>query len=313
MTNYGITNSRLGGNSGILQTITATNNSSYDRQANEKVWIVDNNGSYEIVDYKSTALTAYSGVCVSSIAIGQSGDVYCTVGGNVVNHEVSDYYIDSLSHATVDDSAKLMYVGLSQDNSYIESLNNVYDSSLGSPIGNKLKTRVKFLLASGSGTVTLPSLELGRTTKVDDLGNYNPTDSMSNKTFSLGTDSNGFLSATYYDGNTSGSSMVLNTLFLQSDTWYNIEMVESTNQSTGCYLKVTDDLGNTYQVTGSATPYTSSNNLRVRRVYLGNNLANVQIPVSAVFDLSATEFYMQTSSSGYPFVKTWTPYKDVID
>lgn len=83
--------------------ITATNNSAYDRENGEKVWLYANNGSYEIVNSLGLTSNAFTGICKEAIAIGASGAVEATIGGNLVVRWTRDF---TNSGGSVDDGAR---------------------------------------------------------------------------------------------------------------------------------------------------------------------------------------------------------------
>lgn len=99
--------------------ITATNNSSYARENGEKVWLYANNGSYQIVDALGLTSNAFTGVCKEAIAIGASGAVQATVGGELVVRWTRDFTANG--SVVVDDGARTVtYSG--QWQSVIKSL-----------------------------------------------------------------------------------------------------------------------------------------------------------------------------------------------
>lgn len=86
--------------------ITATNNSSYDRQSGEKVWLYKNGSSYQIVDALGLTSNAFTGVCKEAIAIGASGAVQATVGGELVTRWTRDFSVAGAP--SVDDGARIV-------------------------------------------------------------------------------------------------------------------------------------------------------------------------------------------------------------
>lgn len=84
--------------------ITATNNSSYDRENGEKVWLLENNGSYQITDALGLTSRSFTGVCKEAIAIGASGAVEATVGGTLVTRWTRDFNVNG--SVVVDDGAR---------------------------------------------------------------------------------------------------------------------------------------------------------------------------------------------------------------
>lgn len=87
-------------------SITATNNSSYARENGEKVWLYANNGSYTIVDALGLTSNAFTGVCKEAIAIGASGAVQATVGGNLVVRWTRDFSV--AGGPSIDDNARIV-------------------------------------------------------------------------------------------------------------------------------------------------------------------------------------------------------------
>ena len=90
----------------VQSIVTATNNSSYDRIANEKVWLNESNGSYEIINANSSSFSSasFNGVCKEAIAIGASGTVEAIVSGTVVPRYVRDF---NVNNGSVDDANRL--------------------------------------------------------------------------------------------------------------------------------------------------------------------------------------------------------------
>lgn len=122
--------------------ITATNNSSYARENGEKVWLYANNGSYSIVDALGLTSNAFTGVCKEAIAIGASGAVEATVGGELVVRWTSNF--STQGSVTIDDAAKLL--------TSTNTNNYIYKSDAISNIPSKLVFQLKYKLLSISNT-----------------------------------------------------------------------------------------------------------------------------------------------------------------
>lgn len=118
--------------------ITATNNSSYDRISGEKVWLLENNGSYQITDALGLTSRSFTGVCKEAIARGASGAVQATVGGALVTRWTRDF--STQGTVTIDDAAKLL--------TSTDKTNYIYKSDSISNIPTKLVFQLKYKLVS---------------------------------------------------------------------------------------------------------------------------------------------------------------------
>ncbi|MBP5593519.1 MAG: hypothetical protein J6X75_05085 [Clostridia bacterium] len=87
-------------------SITATNNSSYDRISGEKVWLLENNGSYQITDVLGLTSRSFTGITKEAIAIGASGACEATVGGELVVRWARNFSI--AGGPSIDDGARIV-------------------------------------------------------------------------------------------------------------------------------------------------------------------------------------------------------------
>lgn len=127
-------------------SITATNNSSYDRISGEKVWLLENNGSYQITDVLGLTSRSFTGITKEAIAIGASGACEATVGGELVVRWARNF--STYGSPTVDDGARVVS-NLTNGN----YLYRQYDSSLPTPATNvefSYKFQVDRTYASGT-------------------------------------------------------------------------------------------------------------------------------------------------------------------
>lgn len=75
--------------------VTATNTSSYNRKANEKVWFKFLNNQYEIIDYTDADSDTYTGTLLYDSDIGEHAEIRAIIDGDKVAHEYTLDFFDS--------------------------------------------------------------------------------------------------------------------------------------------------------------------------------------------------------------------------
>lgn len=279
---------------GAGETVTATNNSSYDRISGEKVWLNKSGDNYSIINYASADINSLIGTCGQAINIGASGSVETLDNGVLVPHTVRDFTLSSaISESNINDAAQQMTLPTDVANSYIVSnLINVPTT-----VAADLKLKVKFKLIANSGTPTASyiSLYLTGMSKLDNT--------------SYGYEA-GLL---YLEGGyqefvgtypfiSTGTTAVAKSYsgILDFDTWLTLS-IETSATSPYATLKIIDGNGNTYMQTATSNAPSMTN--AIQRVFIGFNAKYDSQDLSAIFDLSECGLFSADESVTY-----WKPY-----
>lgn len=291
--------------SGGGDTVTATNNSSYDRMTGEKVWLNKSGSSYSIINYASADINSFIGACKQNIAIGASGDVETLTNGVLVPHLTRDFTLSSaISESNINDNTKMLTLPTDVANSYIVS--NLID--MPTTAATDLKMKVKFKLIANSGTPSTSGINLGlaccgsENTSVStfaglapDLGLY--------YTSSYGGE-NDFIGRYPRDTGVDGGFTIYksNVGVLDFDEWLTLSIETNATSPYGT-LKIVDANGNIY--TQTSTSNAPSLLFARQRVFIGFGTAYTSQDISAVFDLSECGLFSADESVTY-----WTPYKE---
>lgn len=277
-------------------TVTATNNSSYDRITGEKVWLSKSGDNYSIINYASADKNSLIGACKQNIAIGASGSVETLDDGILVPHLTRDFILKSgITESNIDDAAGLLTIPLSTANAFIVS--NVIDMPSPWETDFKFKIKFKYINNDPSTTPTLPLYTLGAL-NFDNSASY--PNGYEPKLYTYGDD----IIGTYpYSSNARKTLTYDATGVLNIDDWLTVS-IETNSTSPYATLKIVDTNGNTYTQTNTGTACTFSSH-NVQRVCIGQSSVFTST-LSAVFDLNECGLFSADESVTY-----WTPYKEV--
>lgn len=277
-------------------TVTATNNSSYDRVNGEKVWLSKSGDNYSIINYASADKNSLIGACKQNIAIGASGSVETLDDGTLVPHLTRDFVLSSgITESDIDDAAGLLTIPITTANAFIVS--NVIDMPSTAETDFKFKIKFKYINNDPSTTPALPLYTLGT------LNFNNSTSYPSGYEPVLYTDGNNIVGR-YPSSRSSRKNITYDaTGVLNIDDWLTVS-IETNSTSPYATLKIVDANGNTYTQTNTDTICTFTSN-NVQRVCIGQN-STVLRTLSVVFDLNECGLFSRDESITY-----WTPYKEV--
>ena len=105
---YGTTNAVTSSGGGSSTTLTVVNNSSVDRQQNEKVWIRQIVGGWEIIDWALADVNSLTAKCDNAIAVGATGTVSLADDGQVIQHLVRNFTLGAgAQESEIDDISQL--------------------------------------------------------------------------------------------------------------------------------------------------------------------------------------------------------------
>ena len=256
--------------------VTATNNSIYDRVADEKVWLNENNGSYEIINANSASSASFTGVCKEAITIGASGTVEAIVDGIVIPRWVRDF---TVNNGTVDDDDWLYTAANATEEA------NIYKPGTASWSGScTVQVKAKFT-----------SFNPGTPVIVGMLGaNNNRLIPQTSYKIKLEASASKIVASVFNGGNTNADI----TQFPPSlDQWYWLRMVITSGSISTSY-----SLDGSNWVAGEAKSAGASGFSSTNLVLLGSNYTDY---ANIVFDLE--ECYIEADG-----VKVWEPYTEVI-
>ena len=291
---------------GAGETITVTNNSSYDRITGEKVWLNKSGNNYSIINYASADIYSLIGTCKQNIAIGASGSVETLDSGIIVPHLTRDFTLGAgVSESDIDDTAMTFefnnYASSSTlMNKYLVSPQlNLPESQLGNLL---LKVRFKVIAANPGDTPTAADIDNNLITiTYRDSTDY-PTDGYATNYPNIIASGGSYLRMTgrfkyvsQHDMNVSYGNIV------DIDKWITATLRCNNNSSPKSLFTVSDALGNT----GSATyNYIAESDGNIQRVFIGVRMSNSH-NVRTIIDLSQTGLY---TADG--ITTLWTPYKE---
>lgn len=278
-----------------VETVTATNNSSYDRVNGEKVWLSKSGDNYSIINYASADKNSLIGACKQNIAIGASGSVETLDEGVLVPHLTRDFVLNSgITESNIDDAAGLLTIPLSTASAFIVS--NVIDMPSTAETDFKFKIKFKYINNDSGTTPTLPLYTLGGLNFNDSISypsGYEP------QLYTSGNDIGG----SYPRSSNARRTLTYNaTGVLNIDDWLTVS-IETNSTSPYATLKIVDTNGNTYTKTDTDFSCTF-NSHNVQRVCIGQS-SSYPSTLSAVFDLSECGLFSADESVTY-----WTPYTE---
>lgn len=281
-------------------TVTATNNSSYDRITGEKVWLNKSGNNYSIINYASADIYSLIGTCKQNMAIGASGSVETLDDGVLVPHTVRDFTLSSaIGEGNINDTAQQLTLPTNVANSYIvSSLLDVPTTT-----ATDLKLKIKFKLIANAGTPTASGITLdlagcGRDSSAS-YSSYAPSLYLMGSSYNNIVGRYPFISG----GLDGGVDVVKNYVgLLNIGEWLALSIETNATSPYGT-LKIIDSGGNTY--TNTSTLNAPSLYMSRQRVFIGFSTAYTSQDISAVFDLSECGLFSSDESVTY-----WTPYKE---
>ena len=307
--NYGFTNaaSSVGGGS---TTLTVVNNSSVDRQQNEKVWIRQIVGGWEIIDWASADVNSLTAKCDSAIAVGGTGTVSLADDGVIMTHLVRDFSLAiGVQSADVDDTLQQFTFG--NYPGYGGSTYNVYRYLSSSSLNivtanyrNNLKVKLSYKIVPVSATsladIRSSGLYLGQLSTVD--GDWQsgiqhlPIFKQKATNVEEGT---------VYSGTSSNYLTVNNGIIVDFNKWIDLDYTLSDNPIVN-RLTVSDRLGNSQSAqdsiaTALGTPLQRFN------IGLLERSGGSDPTFDIVVDLARTGLYTADGSTAL-----WTPYKQSV-
>lgn len=291
-------------------TLTVVNNSSVDRQQNEKVWIRQIVGGWEIIDWASADVNSLTAKCDSAIAVGGTGTVSLADDGVIMTHLVRDFSLaNGVQAANVDDTLQQFtfgnYPGYGGSTYYVyryisSSSLNIATATYRNNLKIKLSYKIVPVSATSLSDIVSSGLYLGQLTKVDsgwqDGIQYLPA--FKQKATSVEE-------STVYSGTSSDYLRVNNGIIADINKWIDLDYTLSDNPVAN-KLTVSDRLGNSQSVQDGIT------------TALGTPLQrfNIGIPARSgsseptfdiVVDLAKTGLYTADGSTAL-----WTPYKQSV-
>lgn len=306
--NYGFTNavSSVGGGS---TTLTVVNNSSVDRQQNEKVWIRQIVGGWEIIDWASADINSLTAKCDSAIAVGVTGTVSLAADGVIIQHLVRDFSLGSgITESNIDDDSALLTVPLCDGNGVSTQKGFIVSNDVDMPsiAETNFKFKIKFKITDSGGTtpdLTTLSLYLGYMS-YDNSTDY-PTTGITPK---LLLDNHGSIIG-FYPGYSGGVQTLLSVYYASSgilnvDSWLTLS-IETNTSSPNASLTITDAYGQTYTNTNVNNCWFNSH--AVKRAFIGFFTGVDNSTLSAVFNLNECGLFSRDESTTY-----WTPYKQSV-
>lgn len=307
--NYGFTNaaSSVGGGS---TTLTVVNNSSVERFENEKVWIRQIVGGWEIIDWASADVNSLTAKCNEVIAVGGTGTVSLANDGVIMTHLVRDFSLAiGVQSADVDDTLQQFTFG--NYPGYGGATYNVYryisSSSLNiatATYRNNLKIKLSYKIVPISATsladIVSSGLHLGQLTKVDggwqDGIQYLPAFKQKATLVEEGT---------VYSGTSSDYLRINNGIIVDVNKWIDLDYTLSDNPVVN-KLIISDRLGNSQSAqdgiaTALGTPLQRFN------IGLSTRSGGSDPTFDIVVDLARTGLYTADGSTAL-----WTPYKQSV-
>ena len=309
MTNYLGTTNAITSTGGGSTTLSVVNNSSVERFENEKVWIRQIVGGWEIIDWASADINSLTGKCDSAIAVGGIGTVSLTDDGVIMTHLVRDFSLGSgVAAGDIDDAIQQFTSGnYSHSDNGTHAYRYITSRSLNITTANyRNNMLIKF---SYKLVPVLPETLLSSiaSTYIAQLTKTS-SDSWQNGIQNLpefAQYNNYFRESTVYSGTSSDKLEIPNSNIIDFNKWINVEYKLTNNPVTN-KLTISDSLGNSKSAQDNRTGALGT---PLQRFNLGvnvrNNSSNPLFDI--VFDLSKTGLYTADGSTAL-----WTPYKQSV-
>lgn len=303
----GFTNAVVSVGGGAV-TLTAINNSSVDRQQNEKVWIRQIVDGWEIIDYASADVNSLTAKCDETIAIGATGSVSLADDGVLVQRFVRDFSLGSgVLEEDIDDSAKIFHFGNyphSGSSNYIYRYitSRALNITTATYRNNMLLKLCYKITKASSSTTSFPSYQpLAQLTKV----NSDSWQSGIQNLPEFEQQAASFVERTVYSGTSSDKLTIPNGVIIDFDKWIDVEYKLTSNPVKN-KLTISDRLGNSQSAsdgiaTALGTPLQRFNIGSEFRSSSSDPLINID------FDLARTGLY---TADGQTVL--WEPYKPMI-
>lgn len=282
--------------------IPVINNSSVDRFVDEKVWIRQITGGWEIVDWGSVDITCLSGKCETNIDMGQTGNVLLVDDGIIMNHSIRDFELSSgLTEANIDDNLQLLTINSTVENSFIYK-----QMLLPTSLGEHFRLKIKYKIVNISGLEDISGIRTslaccGRQGTTNWEG-YAPGLSLGRKN----NDTTDYFigNFAYYEGGIDASYRLYKAYsgILNFDTWITMYLDELNNrigEQIGGKLTIVDAQGNESIITSRTNGIFVYDRKGIR---IGNNAIRDK-NFNIVYDLSQCGIFDTNDNS-----TIWTPY-----
>lgn len=305
--NYGFTNaaSSVGGGS---TTLTVVNNSSVERLKNEKVWIRQIIGGWEIIDWALADVNSLTAKCDEAIAVGGTGTVSLADDGQVMQHLVRNFTLGAgVQESEINDASKLFtynaYASSGNVDKYLVSGQlDLPDTQLNDLL---LKVTFKFSPVDPNAGLTQSNITglLLSTTYVNSTNfptgndyNYYPHIRAS------GEGVNQLIGEFRASLSTRKISLSYGSV-VNFDKWITALLRFDNNASPNARFDMSDNIGNSDY--GSINYITSSQG-NIQRAFIGTN-PKLDYQITTVIDLAKTGLYTADGSTAL-----WEPYKQSV-
>lgn len=287
-------------------TLTVVNNSSVDRQQNEKVWIRQIVGGWEIIDWASADVNSLTAKCDSAIAVGGTGTVSLADDGQVMQHLVRNFTLGAgVQESEINDASQLFtYNGYASSGTVAKYLVSgqldLPDTQLNDLL---LKVTFKFSPVDPNAGLTQSNISgaLLSTTYVDSTdfpSTSQPTYSHYPHILATGSGTNQ-LQGLFYAAFNKSINLSYGSV-VNFDKWITALLRFDNNASPKARFNISDNIGNSDY--GSINYITSSQG-NIQRAFIGTK-DRLTSDITTVVDLARTGLYTADGSTAL-----WTPYK----
>lgn len=294
---------------GGTATLTVVNHSSFDRSANEKVFLNQITGGWEIIDYASADINSITAKCDENIAKNGTGTVSLSANGQLMNHEVRDFILGgNTTESNINDNSHLLtynFNGQENDDTGTFIISSLLNYTAESLDNSHVKIVFKLEDLSDNQDTDLNALEiyLGYLTNVN-TNSWDPLNASRLGRYQMLSDK---FQAIFYDNNTSTKTLQINKnvgTLLKWNTWMTFDMyyVNSWN-ATNLTIKHTN--GDVYDITYGG--YGINRNIgNISKFFIGTNSVPNGSKFRLTFDLSKCIITNNNNEV------RWKPYKEII-
>lgn len=304
MANYLGTTNAITSTVGGTTTLNVINNSSVERFENEKVWIRQIVGGWEIIDWASADINSLTGKCDSAIAVGGTGTVSLADDGVVMTHFSRNFTLGAgAQESEIDDVSQLFtynaYASSDSVNKYLVS--GQLDLPV-SQLGNLLlKVTFKFSPVDQNAGLTANNIEGNLLSTTYSNSTSFPVDNPYANyphIYAVGKGTNQLKAAYNYV-----SIKTINISYgsiINFDKFITAILRFDNNANPKARFEMNDSLGNSNSGTLN---YIAESEGNIQRAFIGTS-SRLASNITTTIDLSKTGLYTADGNTAL-----WTPYK----
>lgn len=301
----GFTNavSSVGGGS---TTLTVVNNSSVERFENEKVWIRQIVGGWEIIDWASADVNSLTAKCDSAITVGGTGTVSLADDGQVIQHLVRNFSLGAgAQESEIDDASQLFTYNAYASSGIVSKYLASGQLDLPASQLNDLLLKVTFKFSPVDPNAGLIARNIGGVLLSTTYSNNTsfPTDNAYTHYPHIYASANdGMIRGAYYYVSSKSIPLSYGSV-IDFDKWVTAMLIFKDSYYPKARFNISDNVGNS---DSGSENYVTESSGNIQRAFIGTR-DRITYQINTTIDLAKTGLYTADGST-----TLWEPYKQSV-